>query len=64
VLLKSQSIAERKVPGKKNKSAYAATQIIEGKSLFVTNPSDIIDSTFKKSKVAVINIFDGNTVQI
>jgi len=63
-LLKRQLIVERKVPGKKNKSAYATTQIIEGKSLFVTNPSDIIDSTFKKSKVAVINIFDGNTVQI
>jgi len=64
VLLKRQLIAERKVPGKKNKSAYAATQIIEGKSLFATNPSEIIDSSFKKSKVPVIDILDGNTVQI
>jgi hypothetical protein len=64
VLLKRQLIAERKVPGKKNKSAYAATQVIEVDSLFATDPSEINDSSFKKSKVTVIKIFDGNTVQI
>lgn len=63
-LLERQLIVERKVPGKKNKSAYAATQLIEGQYLFATNPSEINDSSFKKSKVAVINIFDGSTVQI
>jgi hypothetical protein len=63
-LLKRHLIAERKVPGNKNKSAYAATQVIEVDSLFATDPSEINDSSCKKSKVPVINIFDGNTVQI
>lgn len=64
VLLKRQLIAERKVPGKKNKSAYAATQVIEGQSLFATKPSDIVDSTFNKSEVEVIDILERTMVQI
>jgi hypothetical protein len=64
VLLKRQLIAERKVPGKKNKSAYAATQVIEGQSLFATKPSDIVDSTFNKSEVEVIDILERTMVRI
>jgi hypothetical protein len=63
-LLTRQLIAERKVPAQKNKSAYAATQVIEVKSLFATNPSDIVDSKYKKSKVDVISILEGTPVKI
>ncbi len=55
-LIKLKLITERKVPSRKNKSAYAATQVIEDASLFEVHPSDIKDSIYKKSSVEVKDI--------
>ena len=64
VLLKHDLIDERKIPSKKNKSAYAATQIINDASLFVTNPADIVDPKSKKEVVEVFNFLSGKTEKI
>lgn len=63
-LLKLKLITERKVPHRKNKSAYAATQVIEDASLFDVHPSAIEDSIFKKSSVEVKDIVTLETVKI
>jgi len=64
VLLKHDLINERKIPNKRNKSAYAATQIINDASLFVTNPADIVDPESKKEVVEVFNFLSGKTEKI
>ncbi len=63
-LLKLNLITERNVPRMKNKSAYAATQVIENASFFKVHPSDIEDSIYKKSSVEVKDIITSKTVTI
>ena len=64
VLLKHDLIDERKIPNKKNKSAYAATQLIIDAPLFVANPADIVDPKSKKEVVKVFNFLTGKTEKI
>ena len=63
-LLKLKLITERKVPHRKNKSAYAATQVIEDASLFDVHPSAIEDSIYKKTSVEVKDIITSKTEKI
>jgi hypothetical protein len=64
VLLRLDLIKERKVPNRKNKSAYAATQFINDTSLFKINPADIIDPNPEKQVVEVFNFLSGETEEI
>jgi hypothetical protein len=64
VLLKHDLIDERKIPNKKNKFAYAATQLIIDAPLFVTNTAGIVDSKSKKEVVKVFNFLSGKTEKI
>jgi hypothetical protein len=64
VLLRHDLIKERKVPNRKNKSAYAATQLIIDAPLFVTNPADIVDPNSEKQGVEVFNFLSGETEKI
>jgi hypothetical protein len=64
VLLRHDLIKERKVPNRKNKSAYAANQYIDDVSLFTTNSADIVDPNSEKQVVEVFNFLSGESEKI
>jgi hypothetical protein len=64
VLSEQDLIKETKVPRRKNKSAYAATQYINDASLFLINPDDIVDPDSEKQLVEVYNFLSGETEKI